>query len=120
MQHLKLEGIARNLLSHSKCLGFVDDVLIMRGEAMIDAALQEHFHELDIVGVDLGLLLKSNLGRLFVRAFAQADADSIRKQLLDVGFGAQHVRLDNRTHMTTVAGHAMKRVHELESALRVG
>src|SRR5205807_1653030 len=111
VQHLEFEGVAWNLLSHGECFGFVDDVLVMRRQAVVDAALQQHLHELDVVGIDLRLLLESNLGRFFVCPFAQADADAIREKSLDIVLSAQHVGLDHRTHMAAIARHAMELVH---------
>src|ERR1035437_2503357 len=87
---------------------------------MIDAALHQGLHQLHVAGVNLGLLLEGDLFGLFVCAFAEPYADALRQQLLDVGFGAPHIRLDHRSHAVLVPRNPVELVNEVERTLRVG
>ncbi len=67
----------------------------MRGQRVIDGAVEEHFAEAEKVCVDVGLAREGHLGRLFVRAFAKPNADAVGEKLFDVGLGAVEVGLDD-------------------------
>ena len=92
----------------------------MRGQAVIDAALHQDLHQLDVVGIDVGLSRESDLRRFFVSAFAEANADTFGQELLDVALGALQVRLNHGADGIRVSRHTMQFVNEIKSALRVG
>src|SRR5260370_24310616 len=87
---------------------------------MIDAAFHQDLHQLHVAGVDLGLLLKGDVFGLLVCAFAGPWADALGPQLLDVGLGAPHIRLDHGRDAALVPRDAVEFVNEVERALRVG
>ena len=49
----------------------------------------------EVVGVDVGLGGEGEVGGLLVGAFAEADADALSEQAVGVGFGAEHVGLED-------------------------
>src|SRR5450759_2224647 len=85
---------------------------------MIDAAFHQDFHQLHVAGVNLGLLLEGDVFGLFVCAFAEPYADALGKQLLDVGLGTPHIRLDHRPHAVLLPRNPVELVNEVESTLR--
>ena len=74
----------------------------MGGDAAEDrpAELRVHvgdhaLHQLDVVGVNVGLAGEGVLRALLVGALAEADADALAEQALRVGGGAVEVGLEN-------------------------
>jgi len=120
VQHLELEGVARDAFAGGEGLGLVDDGLVVGGETVVDTALHQGLHQLDVVGVDFGLFLEGDCFGLFVGSFAEADADAFVEEFFDISLGAAHVGLDDGSDAILVAGDAVKFVDEIEGALGVG
>jgi len=120
IQHLEFKPVARNVLACGESLRLANDVFIVRGQPMIDAALQQDLHQLDIISVDFRLFLEGNFGRFLVGTLAQPNADAVGQQLFNVAFGAVHVSLDHCSHTALVPGYAVQLVDKVERALRVG
>ncbi len=51
VEHLKLKGVAWNIFLRGKCFGLIDDLLVVRRQAVIDAALHQNFHQPDVARV---------------------------------------------------------------------
>src|SRR2546430_11291217 len=51
VKHLEFKGIARNAVLCSEGLGLVDDFFVMGGQTVIDPALHQNFHQLDVVRI---------------------------------------------------------------------
>src|SRR5579871_6263935 len=81
VEHLEFEGIGSDLLAGREGLGFEDDVLVVRRQSMVNAALEQDLHQLYVVRIHLGLILESNAGGLFISPFAEPDANALGKQL---------------------------------------
>ena len=94
--------------------------LVVGGDAVKDAALQQRARQLQVVGIHIGFLRERDLRRLLVRAFAQPDANALRQQIVHVLLAAIQIRLDDRSHAARVSRQAMQLPHEVERALGVG
>src|SRR5664279_1365792 len=77
MQHLKLIRGVRDVLRARELFYLGDDLLVVCGNAMEDAALQQRARQLQVVRIRVGLLGERDFRRLFVRALAQADANAL-------------------------------------------
>src|ERR1700716_4323373 len=86
---------------------------------MIDAAFHQDLHQLYVAGVNLGLVLEGDVFGLFVGAFAEPYADALGEQLLDVGFGAPHIRLDHRPYASLIPWNPVEFVNKVGRALRI-
>ena len=53
IKHLELERIAGQFFCSGKSLGLPNDIFVVRGQSVIDAALHQDLHQFDVVGVDL-------------------------------------------------------------------
>src|SRR5262249_3272145 len=53
VEHLELERLPWDLLPHGKGPTFPDQILVVRRQAVINAALHQRSHQLDVVGIDL-------------------------------------------------------------------
>ncbi len=53
VQHLKLKCRRRNFFFLRELNRRANHAFVMRGHAMIDAALEQHLHQLDVAGVDV-------------------------------------------------------------------
>ena len=63
--------------------------------------------QLEIIGVDVGFLGEGDVRRLFVGALAEADANALREQIVDVLLAAKEIRLNDRADAAGVSGFAM-------------
>src|SRR5207248_10968079 len=97
-----------------------DHARIVGGDAVVNAAFEQHFHKLDVVGVDLGFLLKSNFGRLLIGTFAEANANAFGKKRLHVTLAAVQVRLNDGADRARVPGVAVQVAHKVQGTLGVG
>src|SRR5580693_6511583 len=70
VKHLELKGVSRNSLFGSERFGLINDVFVMGSQAVINLALHQNLHQLNVVGVDFRLRLKGDFWRFFVGAFA--------------------------------------------------
>ena len=95
VEHLELEGWSFDLVRVSEAAEFVDDGLVVGGDAAKDLAGDHAFGELEVVGVDVGLAGEGDVVGFLVSTFAEADADSLPEQAFGVGFGAEHVGLED-------------------------
>lgn len=84
-EHLELEAASVDAALRGEGLCRGDHLFIVRGEAVIDGALQQHIGQLDVVGVNVGLFWESDIVRLLVGALAETHADAVRDKLLDIG-----------------------------------
>jgi F-type H+-transporting ATPase subunit b len=94
-QHLKFEMAAVDVALCGEGFCGRDHLFVVRGEAVVDGALQQHVAELYVVGVDVGFFGECDFGRLFVRAFAEANANALGDELLDIGLRSEQIRLDD-------------------------
>ncbi len=92
----------------------------MRGDAVVDAALEQHLHEPYVALVDLPHLLESQLQRLFISPLAQPDPNSLVQQLFNVFFTAAHIGLDDGADVALVSILAVQLMNEIQCALRIG
>ena len=53
VEHLKLKGVARDIFQRGKYFGLIDDLLVVRRQAVIDAALHQNFHQPDVIRIHL-------------------------------------------------------------------
>ena len=104
----------------AKALAACDHVFVVGGEAVIDGAVQQHIGELDVVGVDVGLFGKSHFGWLLVGAFAEAHADAVGDELLDVGLRAIEIGLDDDADGAAQLGPGVDAAHDVERDLGEG
>ena len=120
VKHLELESSGRNFLLAGELFGRLNHVLVMSGDAVVDAALEQHLHQLHVIRVHFWLFLKGDGGRFFVGSFAEPDANFLRSQFGDIRLAALHVCLYHRSHMAAVAGLAMELINQVQGPLRVG
>src|SRR5205085_7271753 len=66
VQHLKFKCIARDLFLNGKSFGLIDDVFVVCGQAVINAALQQNLEQLHIISIYLGFSLERDFFRLVV------------------------------------------------------
>ncbi len=91
----------------------------MRGNAVVDAAFQQHLHQANVIRIDVRFFGKCDLCGLLVGALAEPNADLRGQQLFDIFLAASQIRLDHRAHASLVLRTRMQRMYEVESALRV-
>ena len=64
--------------------------------ARLRIAIGDHaLHQVDVVGVDVGLRGKSDFGAFLVGSLAEADANSLPQETVGVGVGAEEVGLQD-------------------------
>src|SRR5260370_17297634 len=66
IEHLELKSIGWNLFSFGEFQGRCNHLLVVRGDAVIDTALEQHLHEPYLVLLTLPHLLKTHLLPLFL------------------------------------------------------
>ena len=116
-KHLKFEMTAVDVALRDKGFGGRDHFFVVRGEAVVDRALQQHVAELYVVGVDVGFFGEGDFARLLVRALAEADANSFGDKLLDVSLRAEEVRLDDDADGAAQFGLGVNAAHDVERDL---
>ncbi len=109
VEHLEFKGVLVDVVLADEGAHGFDDALVVGGDTAEDAfscgGKGDHApHELDVVGVDVGLGGEGDLGRLFVGAFAEADADVLGEKALGVGGGAEEVGLEDGADGAGVQG----------------
>jgi len=77
VEHLELEGGFVEAGGGDEVSHVVDDGVVVGGYAAEDSAGDELAHELNVVGVDVGLGGECQVGGLFVSALAETDADAL-------------------------------------------
>jgi len=95
VEHLELEGGLVTAGLGDEVSHVVDDGVVVGCDAAEDAAGNELAHELDVVGIDVGLGGECEVGGFFVGAFAEADADALTEQAMGVGFRSVEVGLED-------------------------
>ena len=90
---------------------------VVCGDAVIERAVEKHFAQREEICVDVGLARKGDLGRLVVGAFAEADADAVGEELLDVGLGAVEIGLDDDADGAAHVGARVDAAHDVERDL---
>ena len=73
----------------------VHDGFVVGGDAAEDRTGDDALHQLDVVGVDVGLGGEGDLGGFLVGAFAEADADALGEEAFYIIFGAKEVGLED-------------------------
>src|ERR1700674_5006398 len=71
VEHLELKIVFRDLFGGGEANGRGDHGGIVRGNSVIEAAGQEHLHQVNEIGVDVFLFGKGHFGGLFVGTFAK-------------------------------------------------
>src|SRR5258705_316200 len=88
VEHLELEGMLVDLVLVDEVAHLVDDGLVVGGDAAEDAlavlwagvriGVGNHaLHQVDVVGVDVGLGGEGDVGALFIGSLAEAKANSL-------------------------------------------
>ena len=116
-EHLELEAAAIDAALGDEGLGGSNHFLVVRGEPVINGTLQQHVGELGVVGIDVGFFGESDLGRLFVSAFAEADADAVGDDPLDVGLRTIEVSLDYDADVSAQLRLVVDAMHDVERDL---
>src|ERR1017187_8146117 len=96
VEHLKFEGVARDLARFHEALGLFDDLLVMRGYSRIYAFFKQKVHQFDEIAVHVRLALEGHRGRLQISTFAQTHANAERAQHFYILAAAIQVSLDHR------------------------
>jgi hypothetical protein len=102
VEHLKLEGMLVDLVGLDEGAHLVDDRLVVGGDAAEDSFAvvrkgDHALHQVDVVGVDVGLCGERDVGTFLVGSFAEADADSLPEEPVGVGVGAEEIGLQDGT-----------------------
>ncbi len=103
VEHLELEGSLVDAVLGYEGTELRDDGLVVGGDAAEDWAADDPLHELDVVGVDVGLGREGDFGGFLVGSFAEADANPLGKQAFYVTFGAVEVGLEDGAYGAGVA-----------------
>ena len=94
------------------------DRLVVCCQAVVNLAVEKHVAQLEKVCVHVRLARISDIGRLFVRAFAKPYADAIGEQLLHVGLGTVKVGLNYDADSAAHSRACMDAAHDVERDLR--
>ena len=94
-----------------------DESFIVRGQRVVDGAVDEHFSQPEEIGVDVCLAREGYFRQLVVCAFAETDANSIGEKLLDVGLRTIEIGLNDNADRTTQAGAGVDAAHDVERDL---
>ena len=92
----------------------------MRRQAVIDATLHQDLHQLDVVRVNFGFLLKGNVCGFLVCAFTEANTNPLGQQLLHVALERSQVGLDDGADTILRFPECDELMDEIEGALGVG
>src|ERR1700682_4642480 len=77
VEHLKFEVVFGNAELSGAANRSRDHARIVRGETVIETARQKYPHQFYVVAIHISFSWKGDLGRLLVRALAEADAAAI-------------------------------------------
>src|ERR1041385_5710755 len=95
VEHLKLEAVfADALLARESFRGF-DHVLVVRGDAVVDAAREQKLHAAHVVLVNIFFIREGDLRRLVVCALAEAYARGDFQDVFNVAARPSQVRLQD-------------------------
>jgi hypothetical protein len=109
VEHLELEGGFGDVVFADEVAHGFDDGFVVGGEAAEDAfaVVREGghaLHQLNVVGVDVGLHGEGDLWAFLVGSLAEANANSLPQETLDVSLGAEEVRLEDGSDAAWKAG----------------
>ena len=105
-EHLEFEVVSIDAVLCGEALCRGDHLLVVRGEAVVSVALEQQIGQLHVACVDVGFLGECDFRRFLVGAFAQANADAVGDERLDVGLRAIEVRLDDNADVAAQVGAA--------------
>ena len=102
VKHLEFEVGEVDVALLNELSGGLDHGVVVGGDAVIDAALDEQAHETDEVGIDVGFYGEGDLGRFLICALAEPNANAVAEKLTDIFFATVKVGLNHDANMAGV------------------
>ncbi len=119
VEHLELEGLRVDVALADEGFGGCDHLLVVCGDAVVDAARKELLGELDVVCVYVLLFREGEVRRFLVGAFAEADADAVAGQGADIVLAAIEIGLDDDADMSAIGGDGVQAADHIDGGLSV-
>src|SRR6185437_4574862 len=117
IEHLELESVGGDAAGAGIGEGRINDALVVGGDGVVKAAVEEALHQGDVVGVHGGFFLQREGGWLAVGALDQTHADAGANERLDIGGSAMKIGLD---HGADVGACGVELLDQFEGGLSVG
>ncbi len=104
VEHLKFEAVGGEFLFLDEADGLAEDIFVVAGDGRVGSFGEKELHELEVVGVDVGLAGEGEVRWFAVSALTEADRNGERGESTDIGFAAEEIGLNDGPDAARVRG----------------